>query len=649
MGKHDYIAVYERPVGLDYLFIRYFLRKGIPVRVIEPFYAYHHRKGVRFFPRPLPAYVEKLVSEGRISVIRVNDINADSIYLQSSDKAVEVIEAVYPHYRRRYERLISHTVKTLGSVIAEDMFRKNLCDRLADFYSQNMLHARIEALLPGMKVLFFPDANLRDYFFLRELVQESGADYFENHDIRFSPVSTLYGAAEGIKKSLSSTALILMQTIASALLGWMGKTRSKKTFSYGMAVIGLRQLRATERGPDFIVDNKKIRADSVVYFPLIEIKKEHMASLSKLPGTVFSVPRAGRFFSDWTKWLRLFIISISERRLCNGPEMREAAVSLFQYFCWRAVMDRIKIRHFITHCDFGYSHIARNLALAQAGVKTYYFTDSMNFVNNFNESGAPTGVRHPFWSYLYYDHFVTWDESLAGYFNAHPKGFKESHIVGCLWSGHIQDKDKALGRLRASDREMIRDKFVVAAFDSTYSKNGAASYIEGIAFAADILRMVEEDPDMHVFFKEKKARGIHKTLDSENGPRLAWLYAGLEAHPRITMCSNQIDASLLMSVSDFIVSFPFTSTTFEALSVNRPAIWHDPMGLYVNTSYADAGGVTTHDYDGLKSAVLRVKGVEPGALRRRLNPLPTDSPLLDPYRDGRAIERFRDLLTADGG
>jgi len=28
------------------------------------------------------------------------------------------------------------------------------------------------------------------------------------------------------------------------------------------------------------------------------------------------------------------------------------------------------------------------------------------------------------------------------------------------------------------------------------------------------------------------------------------------------------------------------------------------------------------------------------------NPIPMNSPLMDPYRDGKAIDRFRDLLTS---
>ena len=90
-----------------------------------------------------------------------------------------------------------------------------------------------------------------------------------------------------------------------------------------------------------------------------------------------------------------------------------------------------------------------------------------------------------------------------------------------------------------------------------------------------------------------------------------------------------------------VVSFPFTSTSFETLSANRPAVWHDPLGCYFDTPYAKAGGVTTHSYEDLKKKVIEIKSLEPGTYR---NPFQSNSPLMDPFRDGKAIDRFRDLL-----
>jgi len=262
----------------------------------------------------------------------------------------------------------------------------------------------------------------------------------------------------------------------------------------------------------------------------------------------------------------------------------------------------------------------------------------MNLECSFKKMGD--GMCHPFWTYLHYDHLVTWDASIAQYYKEHPDSFNKTHVVGCLWSEHIQDKKQARKETTVFALKDLNNLFVLSCFDSTYSRNGLTSYTEGLAFTNNLLQLVNEYPDIYIILKEKKDRGIHFVLDPVLGPTLIEIYNKMGIHPRIKICSNQVDASELISVSDVVVSFPFTSTTFEALSTNKPAIWHDPLGYYRDTLYGKAGGVVTHSYEELKSKVLEIKK----NLEDYQNPMPMNSPLMDPYRDGKAIDRFRDLL-----
>ena len=125
------------------------------------------------------------------------------------------------------------------------------------------------------------------------------------------------------------------------------------------------------------------------------------------------------------------------------------------------------------------------------------------------------------------------------------------------------------------------------------------------------------------------------------GPKLLALYDLMNTRNNIKVYREKKDASNFISISDMIISFPFTSTTFEALSINKPAIWHDPMGYYRGTSYGKTKGVVTHSYDELKTRLLEINNMKPGTYK---NPIPINSPLMDPYRDGKALERFRVLL-----
>jgi hypothetical protein len=635
-------VVYESPTKWDFLFIHKYIKEKKSVWVIEPFPACHQEKGLGFIPPHQSSYIENLIVNGKISVLKAKDINAGEIYFQAADKAVGVIEPIFPVYRKRYDKIFSYVSDTLKSPIAENVFRKDLCNRLAEFYSINLLLHRIEKYFDHNPVVVYPDINVCFYLSMKGLLLESSQEFYEHPNIRFPIQCYTTGLLENLKQNLVTTAKLCAQTIASCLMkkNCASAQKKKKYFAYGVAIIGPRQLIGDQRGPDFIVDNKKILASEIVYFPLVPSSNNQQKMLAKLQSEVYNLPKLGKLYSNFPQWKRLLCLSVQQKFMQNSEELMAASNALFHYFRWQKVMETIEIRHFITHSDFGISHLGRNLALNQAGVQTWYFTDSMNHLVNLQEE-KKCGMHHPFWTYLQYDHLVTWSVTLARYHNEHPGSFKQIHVVGCLWSEHIQEKSQARKHTNVAILTNIDDFYVLSCFDSTYARNGNTSYADGIAFAAHLLQLANECPDIRIFLKEKKDRNIHYIWDPILGPKLIEIYNKMDSHRRITICSNQVDASELISVSDMVISFSFTSTTFEALSTNKPAIWHDPMGHYRDTIYGKAGGVVTHSYEELKAKVMEIKEMKSCSYQ---NPMPMNSPLMDPYRDGKAIDRFRDLL-----
>jgi polysaccharide biosynthesis PFTS motif protein len=652
--------------SFDYInkrLLNWHIRTNSQVYVIEPFVAYHRKRGMfSAFPKPFPAYVEKLLQKGVLKILTTTQLGGKTLYLEAADRAVEIVEAVFEEYKREHSDLFQFVSDTLKSSAAEDVFRIKLCDSLAEVFSVNILLLRIEEFLGQGRKIVYPDANVRSYLYMKKLIVRCNQEFFPHPSIRFPYVIHMVGFLENLRKNIVVLGKLFAQTIASGLfVGYPSyRKKNKNKYSYGVAITSpVRQLRDNKRGPDFIVDDKKIQAKEVVYFPLVELTAEQQKVLDKLPGAVYHLPKAGRFFSNFREWRKLFFLSLRKKFLRNMEEVNAACGAFFYYFMWAKIMKEIGIRYFISHCDYGIAHIGRNLALNQAGAQTWYFTDSMNFGCNLKDE--KNGMRHPNWTNLHYDHFVTWSAFLSQYFKSHPRAFKKTHIVGCLWAGHIGEGNVARSRipqLTSTDGEPI---FIIAAFDTTYSRNGIASYEEAIAFAEHLMILADTFQDIQIFLKEKKDRSIHRIFDPINGPKLTELYCKMNSHPRISVDSSEVDriavnhgkissgssrvdATDLISSADMVISFPFTSTTFEALSVNKPAVWHDPLGYYKNTPYGRIGGVTTHSYDELEEKILEIKD---GELHTYQNPIPINSPLSDPYRDGKAIERFRDLLISE--
>ena len=124
------------------------------------------------------------------------------------------------------------------------------------------------------------------------------------------------------------------------------------------------------------------------------------------------------------------------------------------------------------------------------------------------------------------------------------------------------------------------------------------------------------------------------------GPELLKIYDRIEKHPRGQLAQTSVTVHELIEKADMVVSFPFTSPTFEALSSNIPAVWYDPLGLYEKTVYGRVPQASLCEYSNLKK-MLETIYEDPCSWH---NPFPQNSPLMDPYRDSGAIDRFRDLL-----
>jgi polysaccharide biosynthesis PFTS motif protein len=636
-------VIFEAPTLADRRKVADYIRLGHSVYIIEPFWAYHHRGTIPFFPPPLPGYIEEILEQGNASLISAEQLGARDITLIAADKAVEAVEKVFPVYRQENEKLINFVIRTLNSTDAEKIFKKNLCDGLGIFFSLNTMLHRVAEILGYARFMVFPRANVERYLYLQDLVAKSKINYHRNESLSF-PVQLLkHSSLENVFKGMATLFRVILQVSASmfSALRRGGGGYSSRKYQYGVTVVApKRQLRENQRGPDFLVDNRKIRPNEIVYLPLVTLSKSQKRKLLEMDGNVYELPKLGRFFSNWPQWARLFLLCMSYRLIRSGNEIEVASSALFNYFRWDHVMRHIDFRCFITHCDFGLSHISRNILLKQRGIETWYFEDTMNYGNAFREQNK-TLNRHPNWSFLHYDHFVTWNGDVADYFRSHPRSFRDAHIVGCLWSGHVSSGAGRKKYLSTVFKDTATDdKFIIAAYSSTYTVNSITSYEEGITFAEHLMKLANDCGDIVIILKEKKERS-RRLIEPRLGAKLLELYEKIDAHPRMKICSNELDASVLMGVADMCISFPFTSTTFEALSARKLAIWHDPMGLYRNTPYGKLDGITTHGYEELKKRVREATNRTDASFQ---DVVADYLSLFDPFSDGKAIDRFRNLL-----
>ncbi|MCR4336250.1 MAG: polysaccharide biosynthesis PFTS motif protein, partial [Candidatus Omnitrophica bacterium] len=540
---------------------------------------------------------------------------------------------------KKHSNLIDWICEVLGSRWVENAFKNRLCHRLAEFYSIHTLLYRIQSLFPADQFIFYPRVNVQLYQDMKNLVEDAGGQLFEIQKFRLSWRSRWISWIENAVQEIYVLLIILVQWGGSLLLLAHKKRSKKPVKDYQLAILVIapqRQLNPNQRRADFLVDDRKVFSKDTIYFTqtdLTEVQKEALKNL----GNSYAVPRAKDFFGGFTWWNKLLGKALLFRNLLAYEEIKLTYIVLSRYLIWKEVLSQFRIGHFVTHCDFGAPHIGRNIALQQAGVQTWYFTDAVNYpgLAKTNPYGKP--CRHPFWTYLTYDHFVTWADFAVNFFSSHPQSIQNYHVVGCLWASCFQTPKE--------ENKPYQKEFLIAVFDTGYTLNGDGCFEEGIAFAKDILKLADDFPDSLILFKQKFA-GPEPFLRTDQvlGRQLVEEYQKMQSHPRIKFLSHEKSPAEVIGMSDLTVSFPFTSTTFEALSMNKFGLWHDPCDLYRNSMYGRTGELTTHGYAQLKNKIAEIK--DKGT--KNLDDIFYANPeLFDPYHDGKALERFQDLLLTE--
>ncbi|PIQ85210.1 MAG: hypothetical protein COV74_09635 [Candidatus Omnitrophica bacterium CG11_big_fil_rev_8_21_14_0_20_45_26] len=618
--------------------IRWHKRFNREVWIVEPFHAFHHASGIRFYPQPISPAIRDLIDNRHIQVLTAKQLDPRQIYAIAADRAVGLVEKIYPYFSEQNRSLAHLSQMLLNSSEGEKIFRKFLCEQLGNFLSIDMVMERIQSNFHNRRVIFYPASSPWHWLFLRRLIRKGHEKTAELKGLSIAMSAWLWHFIFKLVKSITTAGKLVALCGINQLVRLMppkDEPASARSFKYGVYVISpRRQLRIAQdiRGPQFLIDNRLIQRDEVVFISRSRLQPQQKAYLEGLGNATYYLP--GKWQTVSHAFQSLSVLSLLKfHRTFQTRLVELILISIAEQYKWRTLFQKVRFDHLITHGDFGINHIARAVVLKEQRITSWYFVDSMNTLINFQDINGHLSGKHPFWTYLCYDHLLSWHEKLSEYFRSHPGSPQQIHLAGCLWADHILN--------RAAVAKKTTEPFKIAVFDTTYSQNSFTSYEEGIQFTKDIIRLADDFPQVQISFKEKRYRQIHPRLEPKLGPVLLKLYDQMAQHERIRVFSHETDSSELMDNCDLVISFPFTSTTFEAMSAKRPAFWHDPIGLYKSTPYAQIPQATTHGYEGLSTRVREIlKQNQEGNIR-------CDYPAsdwMDPFQDGRAIHRFRELL-----
>lgn len=564
--------------------------------------------------------------------------------------ALAIVDTVYERHFQ-HSTLVTSMARLFNSDLVHLAFKKSLLQDLTDHFYHELLHQSAHTrlypkddivVIPAMRrPQSFSTPGLAKYQHVARLVS---SDDSKALSLRLPWwVWLIEGLASGLRRLgwAVRAGAVLIWVLSLGLRATFAR-KQRENYAFGITIVSPRQLTDSHREGDFLLDGSRITRDNTIFIPTVPLSsaaKNWVVNRGMRigDGVLPSMATVGRI---WRHGLALLLWALF------APEwMVQTAVKLlYEFGYWEGFCRRYKLTHLVSHSDFGVRHIARNIVLKAHGTQTWYFTDTVNTSAVYWRDVAGEPYLHHAWTYLYYDHFVSWDESHTGFHRRHAQRVGTYHTVGCLWSEHVRILKESgdLGGLRRClfPGGLPAGVKVIAVFDSTYDDQVPTTYEDGLEFATGIERLIEDIPDIVCIWKEKKPRAYHVGRTSVP---LGAAYDRLVAHPRVRFVDARFGTAEVLALCDLAISFPFTSTTVEGWGAGIRSLYFNPSGKFAGTWYTRIPGAVVHGYEALLMQVRTLLfEVNDEEYRRYLEQCVAKG--IGMPLDGFAISRFRDLL-----
>jgi polysaccharide biosynthesis PFTS motif protein len=578
----------------------------------------------------------------------------------NSDIALDNIEKVYNAAFRS-----SNLKNSMVSILYKDKnielaYKKALAEQLSNFYAVQIM---VKEIAGSGKAILIPDK----YCLFKKVLAESEGYLFDLKNLVIPEWAEFINLFCMIKDKLLNffkfsgiTLSCMIFVLYKGLLFFFKKPIKKYDFAIAINNPWFQFKFKGNRDYDFLLDHKNINKSNTLFVCLMNLDKKiknkllqrgynfieagprKVFNINTYPlGVLESLKIAGKFFAYW---LRNIFSPFCEKDFFVSCSIR----LLVEYLRWSLALSNYRFGSYITFNDENFAHIGRNIILHQHKCKTYFYAHSGSFgYINAKKNSDISRYRHWLWSYLMYDYYIGWNKGTIDYYKLHLQKIDNYKDIGCIWSSFIHNLSESYANDFIRGRNKKHRK-IVAFFDTSFMEGISSQYplVDGIAFYQNILQLLKR-LDIFVVIKEKKPQSWYIRRDSfVYSPaynKYCQVLKELENHKRVFLCGVYADPSEIISLSNLTVTYAFSSPTLEALGAGKKAIFYDPLGKFRESFYSGIPDFVAHGYEELERLVKKLLyEVSDEEYNKYLNTYIKGK--VENYLDGRALERFRDLL-----
>ena len=258
---------------------------------------------------------------------------------------------------------------------------------------------------------------------------------------------------------------------------------------------------------------------------------------------------------------------------------------IFNLLKWHKFAKLFSIDISISYNDYSISDLIRNKVFMKIGIQCWGYVHSATEYHLYSKSNLYPDPRK---SLISFDRRYYLLAQQLDYFKLSNIKSKKNIVVGPFFQSYKENLNLDIS---------TKNKNIISIFLCSEGDNVLHPISSHIAFLTDLLSLLDELDNNYLFLKKWKSK-IKSDLLSEiiNSKNLF----KKNIHKKYIVVNDQIPSSRLINSSRAVISMAFTSPTIEALSLSKPAIFYDPIGIMRNNYIENFSGLYLTNRNSLK-------------------------------------------------
>lgn len=428
--------------------------------------------------------------------------------------------------------------------------------------------------------------------------------------------------------------------------------QEKKYFPIGVHLYeGLMFNNKHSHSVDFFIDEVKIKKDDVLFVlgphqthDYIRQSKESGYHVVDIHDDVIFKYNRYYYLKKHYRKISTFRFKSIRSILRQNWFSTSASSALRNFISWRIFFDKYNVKKFMNMMNP--QEITREIMICKYGAESIFVHNSVN-VNYIDKGKNSQYTEMLYVSNMIFDKTVTdiatnkWLRDSQG----SVKKYIDNGVLFADYAKNITSEQKAAIR---SQLGVLPEQSLLSFFDNTVGPRGAFNYEEYYLLFDSIKRILDLYPHFYVVFKSKRSE--ERTLRKQFPFYIKDIFRELLQNERFSEVTNDqgIMAYELVGSSDLVISVAVSSMIYQSLAGGIKAISYDPgnknfQKFIITENFPN---LCAHNFNELvdlieywlyKSTDYDFRAFINNYIR----------PNIDPYCDGRAIERFQEILLAE--